>query len=114
MVEARKETPTPEVFGTEEALAKIAMEMLKPEGEKLFTVTDVTAQEIFGLSAMLRYAKIFKSKLIEEWVKDFLLLRISRFRLGRREFIILGTGIKEVAEERRKKGKLSDLYAGLR
>jgi hypothetical protein len=91
------------------------MEMLKPEGEKLFTVTDVTAQEIFGLAALKRYASIFKSKIIDDWVKDFLLLRISRFRLGRREFIILGTGIKEAAEEKRKRGRgVSDLYAGLR
>ena len=113
MPEVRKEAPTPEVFGTEEALAKIVMEMLKPEGDKLYTVTDVTPQEIFGISAMLRYAKIFKSDVMNDWVTDFLKLRISRFRLGRREFIVLGTGIKEVAEERRKRG-VKDLYAGLR
>jgi hypothetical protein len=30
-----------EVFGTEEALAKISMELLQPAGDKLLTVTDV-------------------------------------------------------------------------
>lgn len=30
-----------EVYGTEEALARISMELLKPEEEKLLTVTDV-------------------------------------------------------------------------
>jgi hypothetical protein len=30
-----------EVFGTEEALAKISMEMLDPSADKLLTVTDV-------------------------------------------------------------------------
>jgi hypothetical protein len=113
MADVRKETPSPEIVGTEEALARIALEMLKPEGEKLYTVTDVTAQEIFGITKMLRYANIFKSKIIQEWAKDFLLLRISRFRLGRREFIILGTGIKEVAEAKKGK-KITDLYQGLR
>jgi hypothetical protein len=113
-MEARKEAPAPEVFGTEEALARIVMEMLRPEGSKLLTVTDVTAREIFGLSTIRRYADIFKSKVIDDWVRDFLLLRISRFRMGRREFILLGTGMREIAEEKRKKVKLQDLYAGLR
>jgi hypothetical protein len=89
------------------------MELLKPEGEKLFTVTDVTPEEIFGISTLNRFGKYFKSTIIGDWVKDFLLLRISRFRLGRKEFILLSTGIKEVSEGR-KKGKVQDLFAGLR
>jgi hypothetical protein len=113
MAEARKETPTPEVFGPEEALARIVTEMQKPEGEKLYTVSDVTPQEIFGISTVMLYADAFKSKIITDWVRKFLLLRISRLRLGRRENIIIATGIKEVSE-RKKGAKIQDLYAGLR
>lgn len=112
--DVRAEAPESSIVGTEEALARIAMELLKPTEEKLFTVTDVTAEEIFGLATLLRYAKIFKSKVIEDWIKEFLLLRISRFRLGRREFIMLSTGIKEASEEKRRGKKLGDLFAGLR
>jgi len=110
----REDAPSSEVFGTEEALAKIAMEMLKPDGQKLFTVSDVTPREIFGICYMLRYAEIFNSSIMKNWVKDFLLLRISRLRMGRREFLMMGTGMKEMVEEKRKKLKLSDLYSGLR
>ena len=101
-----------EVFGTEEALAKISMELLEPRDEKLFTVTDVTATEIFGLPTMMELGKIFKSKLSENWIKDFLLLRISRLRAGRTEFVIVLSGIREFAELK-KKGKVTDLFQGL-
>jgi hypothetical protein len=89
------------------------MELLNPEKEKLYTVTDVTPEEIFGIPTLLRFADSFKSDLIKSWIKDFLLLRISRFRMGRREFILLSTGIKEVSEKR-KGGKVGDLFAGLK
>jgi hypothetical protein len=114
MAEREKEAPSSEVFGTEEALAKIAMELLKPEGEKLLTVTDVTPEEIFGLPTLLSFSDYFKSKLIKDWIRNFLLLRISRLRMGRREFILLSTGIKEVAEARKRGGRIGDLFAGLK
>ena len=88
-------------------------EMLSPSGDKLFSVTDVTAQEIFGISILKRMGKVFKSAVVDEWIDDFLRLRISRFRLGRREFVIFGSGQSEKIEAR-KKGKATDLYSGLK
>jgi hypothetical protein len=110
----RKETPESEVFGTEEALAKMMMELLNPTEQKLFTVTDITPDEVFSLSILLRYAKKFSSILIENWVRDFLKLRISRLRLGRREFLLLGTGIRELTEEKKKGKRLTDMFAGMK
>jgi len=110
----RDERPESEVFGTEEALARISMELLNPQDQKLLTVTDVTPEEIFGLSTLMEYAKKFKSTIIKDWVRNFLLMRISRFRLGRREFLLLGTGMKESMEERRRGKKVTDLFAGLK
>lgn len=101
-----------EVMGTEEALARIAMELLEPEKSKLFTVSDITPEEVFGLATLLRIGKLFRSTLIQNWIRDFLLLRVSRLRLGRKEFLLLMTGIKEV-EERKRRGKVKDLFAGL-
>jgi len=109
-----KESPTGEVFGTEEALARIMMEMLKPDDIRLFTVSDVTPEEIFGLSTILQYANIFNSDAIRNWIKSFLLLRISRYRFGRDEFIMLGSGIKEFLEIKKKGSKLSDLFSGFK
>lgn len=101
-----------EVFGTEEALAKISMELLQPAGEKLLTVTDVTPTEIFGIPTMMELGKMFRSKLSENWIKEFLLLRVSRLRAGRTEFVIVLSGMREFAELK-KKGKTTDLFSGL-
>lgn len=115
MVERKQETPEPTVFGVEEAMARIALEQMKPEGEKLKTVTDVTPEEIFALSALLRYADLFDSTIMKKWVEDFMRLRISRWRLGRKENLLTVTGIREVTEERKRRGaKATDLFAGLR
>lgn len=112
MVLKREDTRESEVFGTEEALAKISMELLDPAEKKLFTVTDVTPSEIFGMPTLLRLTDIFKSTIGKDWVEDFLLLRISRLRAGRTEFVVVLSGIREFAEMK-KKGKIGDLYSGL-
>jgi hypothetical protein len=101
-----------EVYGTEEALARISMELLKPEEEKLLTVTDVTPIECMGIPTIMAFGKIFGSKLSEEWLKKFMMLRISRLRAGRTEFTIILSGMREFAELK-KKGKISDIYSGL-
>lgn len=101
-----------EVYGTEEALARISMELLHPTEDKLFTITDVTPAEIFGIPTLMAFSKMFGSKMSDEWIKKFLLLRISRLRSGRTEFTIVLSGMREFAELK-KKGKLSDIYSGL-
>ena len=55
---------------------------------------------------------MFKSDLIKDWVREFLLLRISRLRAGRTEFVIVLSGMREFAELK-KKGKVTDLFSGL-
>lgn len=101
-----------EVYGTEEALARISMELLNPEKNKLLTVTDVTPIEIFGLPILMSLAKIYGSDIVMAWVRRFLLLRVSRLRAGRTEFTIILSGMREFAELK-KKGKISDIYSGL-
>jgi len=113
MMGFRKKKDDKEVFGVDEALAKMSLELLDPAEQKLFTVSDLTPKEIFILSTLLSYAEKFKSKLIKKWVKYFLLLRISRLRLGRREIIFLGAGLHETGDRRGKKS-LSDIFVGLK
>ena len=64
------------------------------------------------MPTLLRLADIFKSDIAKNWVEDFLLLRISRLRAGRTEFVVVLSGIREFAEMK-KKGKIGDLYSGL-
>lgn len=94
-------------------MAKLSIELMKPEGEKLMTLSDLTPEEIFGISTLLSYAEMFKSDVIKGWVKNFLLLRISRLRLGRKEPIALGMGMHDTSERKGRKS-IGDLFAGLR
>lgn len=113
MTRRTQETPESTVFGTEEALAKISMELLSPTGDKLMTVTDLTPEEVFGIAYLKSIATVFKSDIIDEWIRNFQLMRISRFRRGRQEFLLLGTGIREVADKK-KAGNVGDIFAGLK
>jgi hypothetical protein len=110
-----QKTEGSELFGLEEAMAKINMELLNPTGEKLFTVSDVTAQEIFPLTYLLTLSKRLNSTLMEKWVEKFLLLRISRFRLGRREFVFISGGLRDISEQRKApKGGLAGIFSGFK
>jgi hypothetical protein len=104
----------PAVFGTEEALARGYQEFMNPTHEKIFTLSDVTPEEIFGIAYLEQMATLFKSEITHDWNKKFLLLRISRFRLGRKEGLMMSTGIREAETEKRKGRKLTDLFAGLK
>lgn len=100
-----------ETMGIDEALARISNELLEPRGEKLFAVTDLTPEEVFGIPLLLSFADQLGSTLIKNWARKFMLARISRFRLGRREFVLLGTGLRETQESKKKMG-IKDVFAG--
>ena len=102
------------VYGTEEALAQIFLELLNPSDENISTISDVTPEEVFGLATMSSYQKIFDSTLLNKWIVDFLKFRVSRLRLGRKELVLLGGGIREYVEGKGKsKVRFSDLFAGM-
>jgi hypothetical protein len=90
-----------EIVGFEEAMAKINLELMNPTGDKIKTLSDVTPQEVFGLTVLGIYEKLFDSKVIRGSINDFLQFRISRLRLGRREFVSIGTGMSEYAANKK-------------
>jgi hypothetical protein len=105
-----------ELFGLEEALAKINLELLNPTGQKLLTVSDVTAMEIFPLAYLYALSEKLGSKIMKDWAEKFLLLRISRFRLGRREFVFISGGLEARSEARKSggRGSLGGLFSGFK
>lgn len=111
-MEREEQPPQEQIMGTEEALAKLYMELLNPTGEKLKTVTDVTPQEVFGMPVMLIFGRLFGSKITNDYAEDFMRLRISRTRTSRQEFVFLGSGLAGLSTDRKAKG-LGDLFAGL-
>jgi hypothetical protein len=116
---ARDQLPESVLIGTEEAIAKAIQELLTPKEDNLYTVTDITPKEIFSLCYMKAFNSLFdsprdkKMNIVDEWLRKFLLLRISRLRLGRRELFMLSVGAREAMEER-KRLKARDVFAGLR
>jgi hypothetical protein len=109
----KKEVDDRGVVGLDEALARVSMEMMEPTENKLFTITDVTSEEIFGLSGLLTFANKIESDLIKRWVDLFLLMRISRFRLGRKEFLYILGGLQQVSHSKGGAKSAKDLFAGL-
>jgi hypothetical protein len=110
MPDIRDQKKDMEIFGVEEALAKISTELLNPSEQKLFTVTDVTPNEIFLFPLLKILGDRFKSASVPDFIKTFLLLRISRLRLGRKEFVLMSSGLREIGEDKKRKTGLKDFF----
>jgi hypothetical protein len=103
-------SPTEKVYGTEEALAKGILELLKETKTKI--LSDLDDEEILNLSLLYTWADEINCKALKNFCDTFLQLRVSRFRLGRREIV----GIASFAGEpdRKKVKSIKDLFAGFR
>jgi len=101
------------VVGTEEAVARIGMEFLSPDKENVPLLTDLTPKEIFILTGLKALAEFYGSKIIDKFILTFEKLRVSRYRIGRKELILFATGLKELEEEKRKGKQLGSLLSGL-
>lgn len=108
----KKDSEEQGIVGLDEALAKVSLELMKPESERLYTVSDLTPEEIFGMSALLAHADFLKSAIMKQWVRYFLLLRVSRFRLGRKEFLLILGGLQQASQMKGGGKKAGDLFAG--
>jgi hypothetical protein len=109
----REKMPEASVFGMEEALAKISTSLMEAGDESLFSITDITPEEVFKLSFLISFANKVGSELMIEWINDFLRLRISRLRMGRKEMLMLGVGTRDYSEKKGRSG-ISDLFSGLK
>jgi len=109
----REKAPESEVFGVEEALAKLSMQLVEPSGKKVFTISDITPEEVFYLAMLQSIAERIGSDSMKKWIQNFLLLRCSRLRIGRKELLLLGTGMRQ-ASDVKKAGGLGSLFAGFK
>ena len=111
-----KEVAGSEIFGPEESVAKIMVNMLAPENVNVLKMTsDITAREVFVLSLMDTIDKKMRepnTRFVPTFIENFLRLRASMWRKSRKEFLFFISGIM-MAEAKKKKGGI-DLYAGLR
>jgi len=105
--------PESDVFGKEEALAKISMELLKTQKYKKI-LSDLSIDEINALVTLKTIAKIINSDLIENIIDEFLELRVSKDRLGRREILSFALSFGLEGEVRGRSRGIGSLFSGLK
>ena len=103
-------SPTEKAYGQEEAVAKGILDLLKTEKKKLFS--DIDDEHILNLSLLFSWGEMIKCDAIQKICNNFLELRVSRFRLGRREIISVASFAGE--PERKKVKSIKDLFSGMR
>jgi hypothetical protein len=102
-------SPSEKILGFEEQLS-LALKDISPK--ELKKQSDLNDEEIISLSVIYLWAEITKIKALKNFADNFLALRISRHRMGRREIISLGYGATE--PERRRLRSLRELFLGIR
>jgi len=112
--ELRRVSGKEEVYGTEEAIARIMSNLAELRDETIDTMTDLTPEEIFHFSRVEAFSTVFNSHLAEDFFAKFKKLRASRYRLGRKEFVLLASGLREFEVRGKKRLTLGDLFGGLR
>ena len=108
----RRELPETTLIGVDEQTALELKSFFSPTGDKILSLTDVTPIECWGFPLIRAFGKVFSSKVTDDVVKDILLLRISRLRQGRKEEILITTGLREVGEARKGRAALQSLIGG--
>jgi hypothetical protein len=77
-----------DVSTTEEAMGKIIALLANEDKYKL--ITDVEQNEISNIAGLLAIADTYDITLLKNYLKNYLLLRISKKRLGRKEIVEMG------------------------
>jgi len=73
----------------EAAIAKLIESLGEAKGESLKLMSDLDDEEIKALSILYTYSKLLGLKSFKEIADNFLKLRASKFRLGRREVALI-------------------------
>lgn len=82
----------------EESLAKVAMILAKTDSPKV--LSEITDQEIRMAAALFVIAKRTKNEMIDQFLENFLLLRVSHKRKGREELLKIAQSAKEGSDSR--------------
>lgn len=101
--------PSEKVLGFEEQIAS-SLSDISPKDIK--QRSDLDDEEILNLSVIYLWGEVTGCKTLQKFADNFLKLRVSRFRLGRREIVALGSSAAE--PERRRFKTIRDLFSGIR
>jgi len=104
--------PTDKIYGTEEAIAQGLLRLWESKNFKIHS--DLDDEEILNLSLLYSLGDTTGVKNINKFCDNFLQLRVSRFRLGRREIVTIGSASGADSGDRKKARSIKDLFSGLR
>ena len=104
----------PKVYGTEEAIAQLITQLMDVEKNKVKMLSDIDDLEIGALTVLSCIGEKLKLKSLTAFVDNFCRLRISRYRLGRREAVRIASYSTAEAGERKRAKSIRDLFAGIR
>lgn len=105
---------TQRILGQEEAMAQALLELMEIQGEKVKSMSDLNDEEVGVLSLLQTMYERIKVTEIGNFVDFYCKFKVSRARMGRREIInaISFGGVQ--MDDRRKRGSIKDLFAGMR
>jgi len=101
-----------DVYGKEEAMAKILVELSRTESPKL--LSDIDEEEIPILIGLGRLKDKLNSDLLGSCIKEFLEYRVSLHRQGRQEMITVALASRYQSGSGKSKSGLKSLLSGLR
>jgi len=101
-----------EIFGTDEAVARTITVLSREEEGKMPILSDLFVEEIPYVAGFMTVAEHFELPVFKGFINNFLRMRVSKDRLGRRELVGIASGTKE--QEKRVKASLTNLFAGLK
>lgn len=73
------------------AVAQLIKSLLNLDTKLLKAISDIDDNEILTLALLFSWAKHTSNKIISDVCNEFLSLRLSRFRLGRREVSLVAS-----------------------
>jgi len=101
-----------DVYGKDEAFAKMLMELLRTQNPKMFS--EVYQGEITLLTGVGIVKNLLQSEILETTIKEFLEYRVSLDRKGRDEIVSLAMLGGNSGRSSKGKSGIKSILAGLR
>jgi hypothetical protein len=101
------------IYGTEEAVASLIIELTSVQKEKIKGLTELDDQEIGVLTVLNVIGERLDISSLIDFVTNFCQFRVSRFRMGRREMVDIASYTISPTDDRRKFKSMRDLFGGM-
>lgn len=101
-----------DIYGVDEAIARSVIELTDVKDEKTRVLSELALEEIPFVAILFTVSNRYNLKNLDMFCKEFLKLRVSLDRKGRKEIVKISSSEKE--EETKKVRGISSLFSGLK